>query len=207
MTTEPELSSSKVDQEAPRGRVEIRTAVLDAADRLFASRRPSQVSIREIAASAGVNHALVHRHFETKENLVREVLDRADARLSLLWDHLADAGEVAHFLLGHRELYQHALLALEGAVMDGVAEGVSSRLVDGLADRLRARGAAEQEAATVAVAVVVLLLGWATYGEWLSSAAHPTCEQGLLGSRIATMLDQVLQGDLEPDRTRLPSDR
>jgi AcrR family transcriptional regulator len=139
----------------------------------------------------------VHRHFETKEKLVREVLDRADARLFLLWNHLTDAKDVARFLLGHREPYQHALLVLESAVMDGVTEGVPSRLVDGLIDRLQTSyDLSDQEASAAAVTAVVLLLGWATYGKLLSSADHLTCEADFFESGVAITLDQVLSGDL-----------
>ncbi len=169
MSVQPAAATNKTNGEGPKGRDEIRTAVLDAADRLFASRRPSQVSVREIAELAGVNHALVHRHFETKDNLVREVLDRANARLSLSWEDLLDAEEVVSFLLGHRELYQQALLIFEGAVMDGVMmEAPPSRLLQGLVERLKTRGLNETEAGSAAVTAVTLLLGWATYGDWLS---------------------------------------
>jgi AcrR family transcriptional regulator len=64
----------------PTGREAIREAVLEAAVRLFAERGPGAVSIRELAAEAGVNHGLVHRHFGTKDELVAAVMNHLVGR-------------------------------------------------------------------------------------------------------------------------------
>lgn len=65
---------------APRGSAEVtRQQVLAAARELFAARGVEAVSVREIAAAAGVNHALVHRYCGTKDEMVREIL-RAEVR-------------------------------------------------------------------------------------------------------------------------------
>jgi AcrR family transcriptional regulator len=50
--------------------------LLDAAELLFAERGFDGVSVRELAAAAAVNVAAVNYHFQTKENLYREVLLR-----------------------------------------------------------------------------------------------------------------------------------
>ena len=55
---------------------ESRALLVDAATRLFRERPPKAVSVREIAAAAGVNHGLVHRHFGGKDGLLRAVLSR-----------------------------------------------------------------------------------------------------------------------------------
>lgn len=59
---------------APRGRTEVTAAILDAARTLFASRGYAAVSVRDLAEAAGVNHGLVHRHFGSKEAVLRAVL-------------------------------------------------------------------------------------------------------------------------------------
>jgi AcrR family transcriptional regulator len=64
----------------PTGREEVRQAVIEAAIRLFAERGPASVSIRELAAEAGVNHGLVHRHFGTKEELLTVVMNHLVSR-------------------------------------------------------------------------------------------------------------------------------
>lgn len=55
-------------------------AVVDAAAELFAEKGPAATSIREVAARAGVNHGLVHRHFGNKSQLLAATLQ-----------HLADS--------------------------------------------------------------------------------------------------------------------
>jgi AcrR family transcriptional regulator len=61
----------------PRGSSEhTRSEILKAARKLFAERGINEVSVRDIAAEAGVTHALVHRYFGTKEEMVGEILRR-----------------------------------------------------------------------------------------------------------------------------------
>ncbi len=52
------------DAEKPAG------AILRAAAELMAEHSPSSVSLREVAARAGVNYGLIHRHFGTKDKLL-----------------------------------------------------------------------------------------------------------------------------------------
>jgi AcrR family transcriptional regulator len=48
-------------------------AILRAAAELMAERSPSEVSLREIAARAGVNYGLIHRHYGTKDRLLVQI--------------------------------------------------------------------------------------------------------------------------------------
>jgi AcrR family transcriptional regulator len=47
---------------------------------LWTSKGPAALSLRSIAARAGVNYGLVHRHFGTKEAVVRAAMDRVVVR-------------------------------------------------------------------------------------------------------------------------------
>jgi len=60
----------------PYGREEIRAALLNAANELFGSKGPDAVSVRDVAKLADVNHALLHRHFGSKEKLLRDLMER-----------------------------------------------------------------------------------------------------------------------------------
>jgi AcrR family transcriptional regulator len=51
-----------------------KAAIIEAARRLFAERDISAVSIRHIAAAAGVSHGLVQHHFGTREQLVAAII-------------------------------------------------------------------------------------------------------------------------------------
>lgn len=57
----------------PRGREEVRSAILEAAATLMAE-RGAAASLRDIAGAAGVNLGLIHRHFGNKSDLRRAVL-------------------------------------------------------------------------------------------------------------------------------------
>jgi AcrR family transcriptional regulator len=70
--------SRAVSETTPSERpgVETREALLAAAERLFAERGFTGVSVRMIAAEAGVNWSLVGYHFRSKEGLLAEVYRR-----------------------------------------------------------------------------------------------------------------------------------
>jgi TetR/AcrR family transcriptional regulator len=53
-----------------------RTAVIDAAERLFAERGFSATSMRDISAASGISHPLIHHHFGSKEALYSAVKRR-----------------------------------------------------------------------------------------------------------------------------------
>lgn len=57
-------------EELRAGSTSARGAILLAAAELFVDRGPSQVSLREVADSAGVNYGLIHHYFRTKEALL-----------------------------------------------------------------------------------------------------------------------------------------
>lgn len=70
------MSSGKV-----RGAAQAKEALIAAFLRLVAERGVSAVSVRDVAAAAGVNHGLVHRHFGSKDGLVRAALARSAERV------------------------------------------------------------------------------------------------------------------------------
>jgi AcrR family transcriptional regulator len=73
-------------QHRPTGRDAVRTAVIAAARRRLAADGPS-VSLRDIARDADVNLGLLHRHFGTKDELIRAVfVANARAGLDLVGD-------------------------------------------------------------------------------------------------------------------------
>jgi AcrR family transcriptional regulator len=84
----------------PTGREEILDAVLDAAQRLFAAAGPADVSMRTIAAEAGVTYGLVHRHFGTKDALVDQLLQRYATRWTTQLERTDGYAEQLEYLLG-----------------------------------------------------------------------------------------------------------
>ncbi|NWD66096.1 TetR family transcriptional regulator [Pseudomonas gingeri] len=59
----------------PRNSIETRQRILSAARHCFSCKSYENVGIREIAAEAGVDAALVNRYFGNKEGLFTEVID------------------------------------------------------------------------------------------------------------------------------------
>lgn len=73
-----------VDQAAPVRRLrraERREQILDAATRAFARTGFADTGLDDIAAEAELTRAMLYRHFESKADLYRAVLDRSCARL------------------------------------------------------------------------------------------------------------------------------
>ena len=71
--------------------------ILQAARRRLIEEGYANLSVREIAADAGVNHALIGYHFKGKQQLVMAVLDKANARLlerqARMYDDAGSASE------------------------------------------------------------------------------------------------------------------
>ena len=59
-----------------------RDAILDAADSLFGEHGFDAASTRQIGEEAGINKALIHYHFASKQSLFNSVLDRYYERLN-----------------------------------------------------------------------------------------------------------------------------
>jgi AcrR family transcriptional regulator len=92
---------------SPRGDSAVtRQVILAAARELFAAHGVDGVSVRDIAARAGVNHALVHRYFGAKDDMVAAILLAEGQRMSALGRPEADARTS---LAALREVLLHAL--------------------------------------------------------------------------------------------------
>lgn len=63
-------------------RAERREQILDAATRAFARAGYTATGLDDIATEAGLTRAMLYRHFDSKADLYRAVLDRACARLA-----------------------------------------------------------------------------------------------------------------------------
>jgi len=114
------------------GAPDTRAAILGAARELFATSGYGGTSIRAVAAAAGVDAALVHHYFGTKDDLFLAALqlpiDPRSAMLPVLEGGLPGAGErLLRVFLGvwDDEQNQQPLLAL----VRGLAEPSGQRLV------------------------------------------------------------------------------
>jgi AcrR family transcriptional regulator len=60
---------------------EARSVILDAAERVFAEKGPDAAGLKDVAAMAGVSHALVSHYFGSYDALVEETLARRIAKM------------------------------------------------------------------------------------------------------------------------------
>ena len=168
------------------------TAVQDAAVALLAEHGPRDVTVRQVAELAGVNHALIHRHFGTKDGLIRAVvteesrrlgaaaagLERADAdaMLTLLREHGAYWRLLARVVLDEPELLAGEQLPAAAAALAVITGGTEAD------DATRADAAAA--AATA--------LGWLVFGPHLATVLRVT-DRDAVDARIADTIQRTVR--------------
>jgi len=164
--------------------------VLTATSELVAERGPDGFSVREIAARAGVNHALVHRHFGTKADVLEQML-AADAEAvvaavvesGLPTSGKAGAEVVAELLdlLAARPSYWrtlvHAVLDSPEAALPGTASTTElfSGLWRGGATEGDTDGDADRAVSTSVAGMTVL--GWLIFGRFMTDATGADAEE------------------------------
>lgn len=176
----------------PTGRDEILDAVLDAADRLFATSSPTDVSLREIAREADVTYGLVHRHFGTKEELIERLLQRYQERWLGRLEAAPTYGEVLDYLLGPRpdtgaNLRLVAWMLLAGK--DAMSPDTHRRYV--ALDRLLSLPGSDgdEEAAVKTAAALAFIFGWRFFNPFIRAALP-------LGDADVDELHQAMHAEL-----------
>jgi TetR/AcrR family transcriptional regulator, repressor for neighboring sulfatase len=86
--------------------------------RLLKERSLAAISVREIAAEAGVNHGLVHRHFGSKAALVQAAARRISDEIHRGHAHGAMSATTFAYLRGHPEIAR----VMARACLDGPTE-------------------------------------------------------------------------------------
>jgi AcrR family transcriptional regulator len=188
-------------QTKPRGRDQVRSAVLNATSALVAERGPDGFSVREIAARAGVNHALVHRHFGTKADVLEQML-AADAEAvvtAVLESGLptsgAASGEVVAELLdllADRPSYWrtlvHAVLDSPEAAIPGTAS--TTELFSGLWRDADADSDVDADRAVPTAVAGMTVLGWLIFGRFMTEAtgADPDEARRAVADQVAALI-------------------
>lgn len=173
---------------SPRGDSAVtRREILAAARELFAAHGVDSVSVRQIAAAAGVNHALVHRYFGTKDEMVAAILRAEGETMSAMKRPEADS---ATSLAALRAVLVHALtegrttlLLMLRAEIDGLEP---ERLLEGaplrplpllrawLAENAPDGAAVDAEALTMVIGAAVM--GLVSCRPMLAAGAGATAE-------------------------------
>lgn len=174
-----------------------RAALLRAARIRFAVHAYPDVTLREIAADAGVSAALVCKYFGTKDDLLREVVAFDDVFAALLDAPLERLG--AHLV---RRLAEHtagddavdpflalALIAVGKDVPEWVRDELLRSFVDALASRLRGRDARLRAELVCGYVVGVSAMRRVVGAEPLAS-----CTPRRLADRVGPVLQSLIDG-------------
>jgi TetR/AcrR family transcriptional regulator, repressor for neighboring sulfatase len=181
----------------PRGRDEVVDAVLDAAERLFARSGFAAVSLRDIAADAGVTYSLINRHFGTKDTLLELLLDRYTERGLQAPEMAGDPAAVLTTLLGPPVSQGQYLRLLAWSSLGddaGQAQG-SKAVLDRLLPAPGPSGDVDAEARARTVAALALVFGWRFFHPFLVEALHvDTGDVPNLHHRIGELVAELVGG-------------
>ena len=156
------------------GRRAVEAALLDAATAMLAEVGPRGMSVREVAARAGVNHGQVHHYFGSKEALIRAAIRAlAEEHFRHAMARAGASGVPPALALAEDERYWKAIirLALDGEIdiaRTEVEDGVSvPRHALGLLAERRGLADPDLDAKTAVAASAALQLGWVALEEFM----------------------------------------
>jgi len=157
--------------------------ILDSAQELFARRGPRAVTVRQVAEHAGVSHALVHKYFGSKDELIRAVIDRVDVSRTATAkraESLRDAYETLFpQVMAQRD---HSMMlvrsAMEGTEYVSLAERIqATQALVALARKTAVSGATPSppphdiDPRVLVSSVTAMIFGWACIEDWVWPAA------------------------------------
>jgi AcrR family transcriptional regulator len=186
-----------------------RDALIDAAAELMARRPIGEISVREIAARAGVPHTLIYRHVGSKQDLEQAVIERTEREIAAMAQGdaqttLSSMESLVRVLLSNRDpvlVLVHAMLSEPSAAKYTTQAPIIKLFLSALLEDAAARRAAalpqpepefpELTPETAVGAVAALLVGWTVFeprirtGTGLTST--PVTELAALSSAILNL--------------------
>lgn len=190
------------------GREQTTRAILIAAEKLFADRGFTAVSVRDIAAEAGVSHALVHRYLGSKQQVYRAVLTQNEDAIRAAAEEETDLLTVASLMLreGFAEQRDYVRLIAHSALHGLSYErsigrfAATERLVELAEQAAAAQGPTRDPEALdprfVVASVVALYLGWMATEDWVLRATGLT---DMTEDEIVESFEKVVLGILRRD--------
>lgn len=192
----------------PRGREAVREALLEAALALMAERGPAKVPLRDIAERAGVNFGLVYQYVGTRDDVLREVYQRAAAKSAIRFEDIAGLDDAIALMMSLPDEHQVGRMigwaALEGAYPSDVlgrspALEHVARLVENESGR-REGSEADDDARLFAAFMLVVALGWRLFRPiGLTSAGLDPSAPNDYDERLTSWLQQLARVALDGD--------
>ncbi len=176
----------------PIGKDEVSAAVIDAAAQLFAEKGPAATSIREVAARAGVNHGLLHRHFGSKRQLLAATLQ-----------HLADdAAALRASGASQSQLeaaYEFQARVMVRSTLDGFpVEELQQRFpgMEAFLEQVRADHSDDRTARLLAAHGMALQVGWGLLGPTLRVAfGLQDLDDGEIRAAVAEQIAKIVAAE------------
>jgi AcrR family transcriptional regulator len=115
-------------------RVDVREAILDAADRLLARFGYRKMTVDDLAADAGIGKGSVYLHFSSKEDVVISHVDRIVDRLCARMEQIAARDEPAasrlKAMLVERVMFRLKAVQHYTEALNDVAAGIRPKLLE-----------------------------------------------------------------------------
>lgn len=172
-----------------------RRALLDGARRLFSQHGYDHVGVREIAATADVNAALINRYFGSKEGLFAEAIADSFTIGDLLVGDRATLGDrLARYLVRpRRDGFDPTLLLLRSAPSPEVGgvlrAALAYQVATPLADWLGGPDARERAGLVVAV-----LFGFALTRDVIGAGPLVDGDRDTLAGHLGAVLQRLIDG-------------
>lgn len=186
-------------------------ALVAAATRLFGERGPGAVSLREVAAEAGVNYGLIHQYVGTKDDLLALVMRSVSAQTATRFAEDPDRTTTMARLMPDSDASSAYVRMLAWALLEGHDAGQllgRSPALRELTDALHRARAAEAQASDESdlddrvrvAAAVALSLGWNLFGSFVrQAAALDELAPEDATARIRRLGEQLIDGTTSAD--------
>ena len=177
--------------------------VLDAAERLFAKHDSLEVSIRDIAAEAGIPHSAIYRYFDSKDQILVRVLERGRQRQvehdAMDRSQAAGAKGTFDWMMTSNRAYAIATMraALDGQTPSALgldparsSASESIRAVAAGAPSLTLR--TDHDPAVTIAAAMAFVFGWVAAEDWiLESTGLQGCDRAELHAELDSILESL----------------
>lgn len=187
----PEAASGR----RSRNSVETKAAILRAARKFFLTEGYDHVGLRQIAAEAGVDKALVNRYFGSKEELFRAVLESLEGPLLVGQNEAGIAAITAEQIVRPNlddPALEDMLITLRSALSPDVAGIARERFRDQVVGRL-ASAIGGPEAELRATLVMAVFTGAVLMREVLKAPALAQGDDAAIEKHLETLFLAALQ--------------
>jgi AcrR family transcriptional regulator len=197
-------TTSGAPAERPTGRDETIAAIVTSARQLWSERGPAAVSLRQIAAHAGVNYGLVYQYIGTRENLLhvvyRQLSEHASEQLKAGDDFHAALDTLRVSSTGDAYVRMLAWTLLEGhdphaflgrsPAMEEFVRTVR-RGLDADGDDADGRDGDATDAAVVAGVAMVITMGWKLFSPFFTVALGLEDDRARFDQAVQRLIERL----------------